>query len=282
MRPLPAPRGAEPLEGFGGRGAPPWGRGTLCHAAPGCSAGARRSPGTRGLVVGMGLGRLTRCVTRRHGGVAAAVELLAARYQREKRKKTKRNERKRKKTKQKNKWCTVALSTQSLHRRGSVLPLGPDPPGPGARGPAGPDPASATEGAFTRARALRTGCGERGWAADWPVAGGSARAPAECTGVAGAAERVGYMYAARLRPVRNGRATVRSRRRAGRRRRTSAPRPRRPEALAGQCGRRAAVLGGGEAGSAGPHVLALPGPGRSVCGQGPAGRTGGPYLPTLA
>lgn len=90
------------------------------------------------------------------------------------------------------------------------------------------------------------------------------------------------MYAARLRSVRNGGATIRSRRSAGRRRRTSALRPGRPEALAGPCGRRAAVLAGRGGRAGGPHVLALPGLGRAVCGQGPAGRTGGPYLPTRA
>ncbi|XP_065495104.1 putative uncharacterized protein C1orf229 [Caloenas nicobarica] len=206
LRPLPAPRRRRTLRGVRGpRGAAAGPRHPLPRrtgALGRCSA-QPRDQGTRGGDGARQAHSVRYSPARRRSG---CVELLAARYRREKRKKTKRNERKRKKTKQKNKRCTVALSTQSSHRRGPGLPVRPDPAGPGSRGPAGPDPASAAERAFTRARALRTGCGERGWAADWPAAGESARALAEGTGAARGCG-AGWLHVRRtttFRPERRG------------------------------------------------------------------------------
>lgn len=280
--------GAEPLEGPGGPGEPPRGRGTPRRAVPGCSAGARRSPGAGGLAVQKGLDGLVRRVTRRHGGVAVpwscSPPVTGGRNE-TKRKKTKENERK--------------------HRRarGSAPHPSPAPPRPRAARPTRAGPArlglavaelrgpirQRRRSAPSHGRPRCTGCGEPRGAADGPVAGGSAGAP-------GDAERVGYVCVARRRSARGRRGRRRLREECGTAEVNlpSAPRPGRREAHAGPGGRadrarrpvrrgRTCSLRPGRRGRT-CSPLPGPGPGRSSVRAGVSGarRGGGPYLPTRA
>ncbi|XP_069653734.1 collagen alpha-1(I) chain-like [Haliaeetus albicilla] len=260
--------GAEPSEGLGGRGARPRDRGNPRRAAPGCWAGARRSPGAGDLAVRMGLDKLARWVTRRDGGVVAprgrSPPVTGGRNE------TKRNERKRKETKGNAEGCGVALPAPAPRHRGPGLPARPGPARPGRAW-------------------LSQGCGDRssgGGGARLPPGGRAAhrlrragaggtlarRGGRICGGTGGfGAGRLRVRRAATVRPGRRGRRRLREECGAAEAKLPSAPRPGRREALAGPGGR---AGGAGRPGRRGRTCSPLPGPGRAVCGQGPAGRAG--------
>lgn len=199
---------------------------------------------------------------------------------------TKQNETKRNKTKnneRKHRRSRYRAPHPAPRYRGPGLPARPGPVCPDwawRSRAAGPDPAAAGKRAFPCANACRTGCGELGRSADWPVAGLFAGAPAGGTGGAGGC-RVGRLRVRRMatvRPGRRGRRRLREGCGVAEANLPSATRPGPREALAGTC------WWGGEAGPAEPHMSALAGAGPSYVRAGARGARwgGGPYLPTRA